>query len=126
MKKLFQNISPHNMQKLLDLFESHSEKITSGSTVQKNVKPKKCIGIVMKGCLHVIKNDPNGNQTIIEEYDEGSLFGNMVTSLDNSSFDIVAIEDSIIEIIDFEHIMNVNINSVYYDIFIKNLFHQLD
>lgn len=122
MINLFDNINDKNIHKLLELFESHTITIKKNTTLQSIiVKPKKYIAYVLNGYLQGVKNDYNGNITILEEFEENDIFGNILSAHNNNDYEIVAKEDSNVTIIDYDNILNSDVNIPSYNTFIKNL-----
>lgn len=122
MINLFDNINDKNIHKLLELFESHTFTIKKNTTLQSIiVKPKKYIAYVLNGYLQGVKNDYNGNITILEEFEENDIFGNIISAHNNNDYEIVAKEDSNVTIIDYDNILNSDVNIPSYNTFIKNL-----
>lgn len=122
MINLFDNINDKNIHKLLELFESHTFTIKKNTTLQSIiVKPKKYIAYVNDGYLQGVKNDYNGNITILEEFEENDIFGNVISAHNNNDYEIVAKEDSNVTIIDYDNILNSDVNIPSYNTFIKNL-----
>ena len=121
MINLFQNISFKNQEKLLYTLEAHHFTFKKNMHILTTINDENIVGFVVKGYLQIIRNDYNGNTTIIEELTENSVFGTLLSSLNNSEYDIITKEDSKIIIIDYNRIINEENNKlVYYHQFIKN------
>ena len=121
MNKLFKNITASQQSKLLKLLETnilyYKKDTPMLTTVQGNI-----IGIILKGHAHIIRTDYNGNQMIIEELEEESIFGSFISALSSDEYQIITKEDTKILIIDYDHILeNDNSSYSYYNQFIKNL-----
>ena len=87
-----------------------------------SVKQENIIGIVIEGYLQIVKNDYNGNKTIIEDLEENSIFGSLISSITNSEYDVITKEDSKVILIDFDRIISstdIPVNA--YNQFLKNL-----
>lgn len=121
MDKLFNKINPKEQKKLLKLFESNVYNYKKNTNILSTIKDN-IIGIVLDGCVQIIRTDYNGNRTIIEELDKGMLFGSVIYSLSSDECTIIAKEDTKTLIIEYERIINSNNNNYpYYNQFIKNL-----
>ena len=122
MINLFQNISPKNREKLLYTLESSRLTFPKNQLILANITRGNIIGILVKGMMQIIKIDYNGNRTIIEELEENDVFGTIITPLKNLEYDILTKEESTIYVIDYDEIINLDLNKDYYNQFIKNLF----
>ncbi len=118
---LFFNIKDSNKLKLLRFFEADIICVKKNTTVSSMIKNKKIIASVIFGKLQVIKQDYNGNRTLIDELIENDVFGSIMQTIYGDEYDIVAKEDSKVFIIDFNNAINVNNNTEYYNQFLKNL-----
>lgn len=122
MIHLFQNISPKNQEKLLYTLEAHTFTFKKNMQILSTIIDENIIGFVIDGYLQIIRTDYNGNTSIIEELPENSTFGTMLSSLNNSEYDIITKEESKIIIMDYNRIINEENNRFsYYHQFIKNL-----
>lgn len=122
MAQLFQNINDKNKDKLLYILESHAFTFPKNTRVLTTIREENIIGFVVYGYMQIIRTDFNGNTTIIEELEENSVFGTLLSSLNNSEYDIITKEDTKVIIIDYTRIINEEKNqSVSYNQFIKNL-----
>lgn len=122
MINLFHNISEKNKEKLLYTLETHTFTFPKNTRILTTVKEDNIIGYVISGYMQITRTDYNGNTTIIEELEEESVFGTMLSSLNNSEYDIVTKEDTKLIIIDYNRIINEETNHAnYYNQFIKNL-----
>lgn len=122
MIQLFHNISEKNKEKLLYTLESYSFTFPKNTRILSKLKEENIIGFVVSGYIQIIRTDLNGNTTIIEEIDENSVFGTLLSSLNNSEYDIVTKEDTKVIIMDYNRIINEeNTRLPYYNQFIKNL-----
>lgn len=122
MVDLFHNISDRNKDKLLRYLEANYFSFKKNVTILSSVKQENIIGIVLEGYLQIVKNDYNGNKTIIEELEENSIFGSVMSSISNSEYDIITKEDSKVILIDFDRIIEASdITISSYNQFLKNL-----
>lgn len=122
MINLFHNISPKNQEKLLHLLEAHSFNFKKDTPISSAIYDDNIIGIVVSGYIQIIRTDYNGNRTIIEELEEHSIFGSMISSISNKEYEIIAKEDSKIIIMEYNRIIEgVQSNYSFYTQFIQNL-----
>ena len=124
MINLFHNISQKNQEKLLHLLEAHSFSFKKDTPISSTIYDENVIGIVVSGYIQIIRTDYNGNRTIIEELEEQSIFGSMISSISNKEYEIVAREDSKIIVMEYSRIIEgVQSNYSFYTQFIQNLLH---
>lgn len=121
MERLFSKISVNEKEKLLRLLETNILSFPKNTAILSSTKDN-IIGIILEGYAQIIRTDYNGNRTIIEELNEGSVFGTIISSLNSSEYEIITKEKTKILIIDYYSIINYqNTNYKYYNQFIKNL-----
>lgn len=122
MKNLFHNISERNQEKLLKLLEANTFTFKRDTNILSTLRNENIIGIVISGYIQIIRNDYNGNRTIIEELEENSVFGSIFSSISNTEYDIFTKEDSKIIIIEYNRIIEcAQYNYSFYNQFIQNL-----
>lgn len=122
MDRLFNKISVKEKVKLLKLLETSTLSFKKNTVMLSTLNKENIIGILLNGNAQIIRTDYNGNRTIIEELEEGSIFGSALSSLTSDECQMIAKEDSQIIIIDYDLIIeSENINYPYYNQFVKNL-----
>lgn len=121
MNELFYNINPREIGKILNLLESNTLHFKKNTTILNSVKKENIIGLVISGHIQIIKNDYNGNQTIIDELYDNDLFGFTMNTLSNSEQNIKTLEDSKIILLYFDEIISKDLNTAYFNQFLKNL-----
>lgn len=122
MTYLFNQISSGNKAKLLRVLEADTLFFRKDNSILSIIKNDNFIGIILTGCIQIIRTDHNGTRTIIEELEENDVFGSTISSLKNNEYDILTKEDTEIILIDYNNIINFSDNTKnYYNQFIKNL-----
>ena len=125
MTKLFDNISPKNKDILLKKLEASTLSYSKGVKVLSNMSNRSkenFIAVIESGSAHNIRTDYNGVSTILEEYNEGDIFGSIISSINSEENNVITKEPSKITYIDYSKITNSEIsNEKYYIIFYKNL-----
>ena len=121
MKNLFDGISESSQEKILASLEANTLFFKKNNTILSSIKHDNIIGLILEGNIEIIKTDYNGNRTIIEDLYENDVFGNNMSSISNNEYSIITKEDTKIIIIYFDEIINNDLNTTYYNIFIKNL-----
>lgn len=123
MIDLFYNINDENKIKLLRFLEADIFNFKKNTTILSTLKGNNIIGFIESGYVQIIRTDYNGGRTIIEELEENSIFGSIISSISNNDYDIVTKEDTKMIIIEYNKIINSNDNNFEsYNQFIKNLF----
>ena len=83
MNELFYNISKKNREKLLAYLEAISYKYPKNKEILSNMINDNFICIILSGHLQIVRNDIEGNRTIVEDFLENSLFGSLSYPLKN-------------------------------------------
>ncbi len=122
MAKLFDEISPTNQRKLLNLLKAHTFTFKNDKIILSTIKHESLIGIVLEGHIQITYNNYNGDKIIIQNLKEKDAFGTMFLPITSDDYEITTITDSKIAIIDYENIFNnYYYNHYYYSQFINNL-----
>lgn len=122
MDELFKNISDAEKNILLQSLEANIMNFKKNNIILSSIKDQNFICILVYGHLQIIKNDYNGNKTIIEDLYENDLFGTMISSITtNLECDFYTKEDSKILLIDFDDVINNKSNLQCFNQFLKNM-----
>lgn len=121
MNNLFNNISNVNRDKILKSLEGNTLHLKKNNTILSNIKQDNIIGIVLEGYVQIVKTDYNGNRTIIEDLYDNDIFSSKMSNISNNEYSIVTKEDTKLIILYFNEILNNELNTSYYNQFLKNL-----
>ncbi len=100
---LFNGIENKDVKSMLNCFNATTISYKNGTTIISNLANTGAIGIIYEGSANLIKIDYNGNRTIIEKLERGSIFGEVF--LPNSDeLSIVATDNCTVISFDYEHI----------------------
>ena len=122
MNELFYNISKKNREKLLAYLEAISYKYPKNKEILSNMINDNIICIILSGHLQIVRNDIEGNRTIVEDFLENSLFGSLSYPLKNEEYQVITKEETKVVVIDFNSILNMKENRfTFYNQFLKNL-----
>lgn len=121
MKELFYNITNNEKEKILTFLEANTLKYKKNTTILDNQKNDNIIGIIIEGYIQIIKTDYNGNKNIIEDLQDGAIFGTTMSSIKNTEYSLITKEDTKLVIIYFDSIINNSLNYKYFNQFLKNL-----
>lgn len=121
MKELFYNITESEKEKILNFLEANTLKYKKNTTILSNQKNDNIIGIILEGYIQIVKTDYNGNNNIIEDLQDGAIFGTTMSSIKNTEYSLITKEDTRLVIIYFDAIVNNSLNYKYFNQFLKNL-----
>ena len=121
MNNLFNNISNVNRDKILKSLEGNTLHLKKNNTILSNIKQDNIIGIVLEGYVQIVKTDYNGNRTIIEDLYDNDIFSSKMSNISNNEYSVITKEDTKIIVIYFNEILNNELNTSYYNQFLKNL-----
>lgn len=102
----FKKISVDDRKKLLKNLEATTFNFAKNSSLMSSIKGGDVTGIILEGCIQIIRTDSEGNRTIVEELIENHIFGTKISNLNDDEYDITAIENSTIILIDTFEIYN--------------------
>ena len=121
MNNLFKNITILNKEKILKSLEGNTLYFKKNNTILTNIKHENIIGIILEGYVEIVKTDYNGNRTIIEDLYDNDIFSSKMSNISNNEYSIITKEDTKLIIIYFDEILNNDLNTTYYNQFLKNL-----
>ena len=121
MNILFNNITNVNKEKILKSLEGNTLHFKKNNTILSNIKQDNIIGIILEGYIQIVKTDYNGNRTIIEDLYDNDIFSSKMSNISNSEYSVTTKEDTKLIIIYFNEILNNDLNTSYYNQFLKNL-----
>lgn len=121
MNNLFNNITNVNKEKILKSLEGNTLHFKKNNTILSNIKQDNIIGIILEGYIQIVKTDYNGNRTIIEDLYDNDIFSSKMSNISNSEYSVTTKEDTKLIVIYFNEILNNDLNTSYYNQFLKNL-----
>ena len=121
MNNLFKNITILNKEKILKSLEGNTLYFKKNNTILTNIKHENIIAIILEGYVQIVKTDYNGNRTIIEDLYDNDIFSSKMSNISNNEYSIITKEDTKLIIIYFDEILNNDLNTSYYNQFLKNL-----
>ena len=102
--KIFENISNEDIKKMLKCFDAKKRTFKKDSIIMNYIGNTSTVGIIAKGTAELIRNDYNGNRTIIETLTEDDIFGEVFSSYNIDELSIKASEETEVIFIDYYHI----------------------
>ena len=123
----FEGLSNLQQAKLLKKLESHLYKFNKNEEILPELKNTNIICILLEGSAKIVNINYLGEETLVEELFENSVFGTNISNIDNIEYQIKAIEPCKILIIDYNKLINIdNLSYSYYNIFVFNLLQLLN
>ena len=123
MSNPFDNLTKGQVSRLLELLGSHTYRYKKGEEILPTIKSENIIAIILYGYAQIVNTDYNGNETIVEELKENSVFGSSISLTNSDSCEIICREDSEVVVIDYNKLLNENnLRHFYFNIFCMNLF----
>ncbi len=119
----FQGISELQKNKLLNKLESHVYKYNKNEEIISTLKNTNIICILIEGTAKIINTNYLGEETLIDELHNNSVFGTSIYNIENTENHIIATDICEVVIIDYNKLIKSdNLNYTYYNTFIFNLF----
>lgn len=123
MNTPFEGISELQKNKLFKLLGTHIYTFNKNQEILPTIKNENIVCILLEGHAHIVNIDYNGDETLVEDLLENSLFGSSISDIDSNECQIRAIEYSKVLVIDYNKLIDTShINYNYYNIFMNNLF----
>ena len=123
--KLFSGISEDEIASMLSCLDARLYEFRKGEYVFRQGQHISDVAVLVKGSLHVQKDDYWGNRSILGHISEGEMFGESYVSPDSgvSLNDVVAIEDSSVIFFDVKRIITTCPSScVFHSMVVQNMF----
>ena len=119
----FENLSKSQIKKLYELLDAHIYKYSKDQEILPTIKMGNIIGIILLGKAQIIQTEYNGNEILLQELKENSIFGSNISNTNSENNQILAKENTEVLVIDYNKIINPrNIKYNYFNIFFRNLF----
>lgn len=121
MLELFEGIDNASKIKILKELDSNFLVYKKNSRILSSFKNDNIICIILSGHIQIIKNNFNGNTTVINDLSKNDVFGSISANISSDEYEIIAKEDSEVIVIEFDHVIKGNNNDCEYNKFLKNL-----
>ena len=123
MDNPFENLSKAQIKKLYVLLDVHIYKYNKDQEIIPTIKRSNIIGILLNGSAEIIQTEYNGNEIIVEELEENSVFGSNISNTSSENYEILAKEYTEVLVIDYNKLLNSrNLKYSYFNVFFQNLF----
>lgn len=118
----FESLSNLQKARLFNLLNVHTYNFKKNQNIISLLNSDNIIGIILTGNAKLINSDYNGNEIVLELLETHSVFGTNISNININTYDLIALEDTEIALINSEDLFNLqHTNYVYYNIFINNL-----
>ncbi len=104
MKDIFYKIAPKEQEMLIKSLIANTVNLKKGLKLEKFIY-QNILGIVLTGTAQIIKEDYEGNKTIVQDLEPPMLFGSIMSSLNNEEFSFIAKEDCSLLLFDYDRIL---------------------
>ncbi len=123
MKSPFSDLSTVQRNDLYELLDAHRYSYNEGDEILQKLKYENIVCIILSGYAQQLYIEYSGNEIIIEDLYQDSVFGTNISAINSDTCQIVAKEPTEVLVIDYKKILNPeNIKHKFYNIFITNLF----
>ena len=120
--ELFKDITEVEFQKIVKCFNVRNISFKKEQNILSNIKNAGTVGIIVSGEAQLVHYDYHGNRTILAEYVEGDVFGDIFSNLGNGEISVQSKTDSEIMFLDYDHIINrCKKNCPYHNTIIQNM-----
>ena len=121
MFDLFKNIDEVSKINILRQLDGNTLRYTKNKKILSSFQKDDIVCIVLEGNIQVIKNDISGNRIVIEDLHKDDIFGSISANISSDEYEIITKEDSMVIVIELDHILGNNNGDYMYILFLKNL-----
>lgn len=123
MENVFEGISESQKNKLIKLLKTHIFNFSKNQEMLTTSTNEDIICVLLEGSAQIVNLEYNGNEVLIEELFENSVFGTSISDISNTDYHIRAKKDCKVLVIDYKNLFNSdNMNHIYFRAFFNNLF----
>jgi len=104
---LFMGISEAEYDAMLHCFETYEQSYSSGALIRTFDDRSRSVGILQSGRADILRLDADGGKTVLEQLEEGSIFGEMLafSGAEQENICVVCTQSCQVLYIDYEHII---------------------
>ncbi len=105
--RLFSGITKPEYEAMLSCFETYEKTYPAGATIHSFGQQTRSVGILQSGKAVLLRLDINGGRTVLEQLEEGSLFGEVLafSGAQQEDISVVCTQQCNVLFIDYEHIL---------------------
>ena len=109
--------------KLFKLLGTHTYTYSEKQEILPTLKSENIICVLLEGFAQIVNISYNGDENVVENLYEDDIFGSNISDINNTEYEIRAVENCKILVIDYKKLSEANFTGYnYYNIFINNLF----
>lgn len=122
MKSPFDGMTELQKNRLFKILATHIYTFYENEEMLSTLKTKNIVCILLDGYAQIVNINYNGDENLIEELTENSVFGTHISNISDPEYQIRAIEKTKVVVIDYNKLINTkNTCYAYYNIFVANL-----
>ena len=119
---LFKGLTEDEFEKIEKCFNMKRIAFKKDQTILSNAKNSGTVGVVVSGDIQLVRIDYMGNRTILAEYQEGDVFGDVFSNISSIESSVISKTNSEIIFIDYDHIINrCKKNCSYHNTVVENM-----
>lgn len=123
MKGPFDDMTEVQKSRLFKMLETHTYTFNKNEEILSTLKTTNIVCILLEGYANIVNIKYNGEENLIEELVENSVFGSNISNISDPECQIRAIENCKVLIIDYNKLINFRYYQYhYYTTFVTNLF----
>jgi len=105
--KLFSGVKTADLVAILDCLQASKQNYSKDSYIFREGEQLRHITILVRGCVHIQRDDYWGNRSIINVITPGEMFGEAYIGPESGTIlnDVIAVEDSTVMFFDFEKLL---------------------
>jgi CRP-like cAMP-binding protein len=121
--RLFEDVDPEDLPKLLSCLQPHTKTVSKGRILLQEGDRTAELGIILSGSLQIVRHDFWGNKTIVSRFGEGELFAEtMACTGERSQVSVVAETDTTVMFLAIKQIItSCGNNCVFHNAIIQNM-----
>ena len=118
---IFHNIDLADIDKMISCFNAQKKSFIKDDIILSDMVNNNLVGIMLSGNASMIRDDYNGNRTLLENLEYNSIFGKYFSYLDNE-VSIVANTDCEVLFIEYNHLIKrCNKNCLCHELITNNV-----
>ena len=105
---LFKGINDDELASMLNCLQAKTVEYRKGSILLEAGSKPKYVGVVLSGCLHIVRDDIDGNRTLLATLGEADIFAEALCCADarESPVSVLADSDAVVLLLGFSRILH--------------------
>ena len=121
---LFKGINDDELDSMLNCLQAKTVEYRKGSILLEAGSKPKYVGVVLSGCLHIVRDEIDGNRTLLATLGEADIFAEALCCADarESPVSVLADSDAVVLLLGFSRILHTCPNAcAFHQILIANM-----